>query len=156
MLSSVTLNFHVTKIVMKFRFSIVRVVISVSNITSHQDCLCHYGHNYFTVPGGHLIVPGGCLMILGGYLMVSGGYIMVPGGYLNKGVILSCSGQLKMVHMRRMFDRIYCRMGIRQLRGLIVLGTDWPPNPVGSPTICSLKQIFLTTKYMIIYIIIWQ
>ena len=32
----------------------------------------------------------------GGYIMVTGGYIMVPGGYINKGVLLSCSGQLKM------------------------------------------------------------
>ena len=69
-------------------------------------------------------VPGVYLMVPGGYLLAPGGYLMVPEGYLNKGVILSCSGQLKMVHMRRMFDRIYCRMGIRQLRGLIVLGTD--------------------------------
>ena len=32
----------------------------------------------------------------GGYLMVRGGYLMVPGGYFSKGVVMSCSGQLKM------------------------------------------------------------
>ena len=40
-------------------------------------------------------VPGGYIMVPGGYIMVPGGYIMVPGGYINKGVLLSCSGQLK-------------------------------------------------------------
>ena len=40
------------------------------------------------VPGGHLMVPGG-------YLVVPGGYLVVPGSYFNKGVLLSCSGQLK-------------------------------------------------------------
>ena len=29
-------------------------------------------------------------------VLVPGGYLMVPGGYLNKGVLLTCSGQLKM------------------------------------------------------------
>ena len=41
------------------------------------------------------MVPGGYLMVPRGYLMVPGGYLMVPGGYLNKGVLLSCSGQQK-------------------------------------------------------------
>ena len=50
----------------------------------------------FMVPGGYLMVPGGYIMVPGGYIMVPGGYIMVPGGYVNKGVLLSCSGQLKM------------------------------------------------------------
>ena len=47
------------------------------------------------VPGGYIMVPGGYIMVPGGYIMVPGGYIMVPGGYVNKGVLLSCSGQLK-------------------------------------------------------------
>ena len=34
-------------------------------------------------------------MVPGSYIMVPGGYIMVSGGYLNKGVLMSCSGQLK-------------------------------------------------------------
>jgi hypothetical protein len=34
-------------------------------------------------------------MVPGGDIMVLGGYIMVPGGYINKGVLLSCFGQLK-------------------------------------------------------------
>ena len=41
------------------------------------------------------MVPGGFIMVPGGYIMVPGGYIMVSGGYLNKGVPMSCSGQLK-------------------------------------------------------------
>ena len=52
---------------------------------------------YLAVPGGYLIVPGGYLMVPGGYLMVPGGYLMVPRGYLNKGVLLSCFGQLKII-----------------------------------------------------------
>ena len=32
--------------------------------------------------------------------MVPRGYLMVPGGYLNKGVLLSCSGQLKKREVR--------------------------------------------------------
>ena len=40
-------------------------------------------------------VPGVYLMVPGGYLLAPGGYLMVPEGYLNKGVLLSCSGQLK-------------------------------------------------------------
>ena len=47
------------------------------------------------VPGGYIIVPGGYIMVPGGDIMVLGGYIMVPGGYINKGVLLSCFGQLK-------------------------------------------------------------
>ena len=43
------------------------------------------------------MVPGGYLTVPGGYLMVPGGYLMGPGGYLNKGVLLSCSGQLRMI-----------------------------------------------------------
>jgi len=43
------------------------------------------------------MVPGGYILVPGGYIMVPGGYIMVPGGYINKGVLLSCSGQLKIL-----------------------------------------------------------
>ena len=43
-------------------------------------------------------VPGVYLMVPGGYLLAPGGYVMVPEGYLNKGVLLSCSGQLIMTH----------------------------------------------------------
>ena len=39
MLSSVTINCQVNKDCHEFRFSIVRIVISVSNVTSLQDCL---------------------------------------------------------------------------------------------------------------------
>ena len=41
------------------------------------------------------LVPGGYLTVSGGYLMVPGGYLMAPGGYPYKGVLLSCSRQLK-------------------------------------------------------------
>ena len=44
--------------------------------------------------------------------------------------------------MRRMFDQIYYRMGIRQLRGLIVLGTDHQ-TLLGVPPFVSLTDIFL-------------
>ena len=50
---------------------------------------------YLRVPGGYIMVPGGYIMVPGGDIMVLGGYIMVPGGYINKGVLLSCFGQLK-------------------------------------------------------------
>ena len=50
---------------------------------------------YLAVPGGYLVVPGDYLVVPGGYLAVPGGYLMVPGGYLNKGFLMSCSGQLK-------------------------------------------------------------
>ena len=42
--------------------------------------------------------------------MVPGGYLMVPGGYLNKGVLLSCSGQLKTTYLltqRALRDRVH-------------------------------------------------
>ena len=52
---------------------------------------------YIMVPGGYIIVPGGYIMVPGGDIMVLGGYIMVPGGYINKGVLLSCFGQLKII-----------------------------------------------------------
>ena len=44
--------------------------------------------------------------------------------------------------MRRTFDQIYWRMGIRQLRGLIVLGTDHQ-TLLGLPPFVSLTDIFL-------------
>ena len=50
---------------------------------------------YIMVPGGYIMVTGGYIMVPGSYIMVPGGYIMVSGGYLNKGVLMSCSGQLK-------------------------------------------------------------
>ena len=45
----------------------------------------------------YLVVPGGYLVVPAGYLIVPGGYLIVPGGYLKMGLLLNCSGPLKML-----------------------------------------------------------